>query len=114
MSVKCPKCGNGLSPSAKNCPKCGAPANAAEYRRQYGPCRHCGALLERARHRQIHQSTYLRDGNTEYRHDVSHTPCPHCGDPKPLAGAADNPFIVWGVILCALLLLLCWLLSAIR
>lgn len=112
MLLKCPKCGNGLSPSARNCPKCGSPANEREYRRQYGPCRRCGAVLERARHREVYETQYQRDGNTHYRDAVRHVPCAQCGEPRPFQTLLDNVFVIWVALALIALVLIGWVFPA--
>lgn len=97
----CIKCAQILSPAARNCPKCGSPANAREMRKQFGDCNSCGTQLNRYLHKSSNTSEYLRDGTTHYSRYVTHTPCSNCGDPAPLASWDDSSFLtgIVGIVL---------------
>jgi hypothetical protein len=74
-----PQCNNTLSTTAKACPKCHHPTKP-----KLGHCRICDSVLDVDRYRYRTTSSYIRDGNTQYRSHTVHVPCPECGELKPL------------------------------
>jgi len=44
-------------------------------------------------YRQMRHFSYVSDGNTTGGSYMSHTACPHCGEPKPFYGFWDIPFL---------------------
>lgn len=79
--IKCEKCGFDISKKAKQCPRC---YNATTLE-VMDNCRSCGKKLVRNNHFSKYFSTYMKDGTTTRgKYIIEHTPCPYCGDPKPL------------------------------
>ena len=89
----CRSCSADMSSSAERCPKCGTPKDPSVM----APCRSCGKVLDSDRYASlsISRSTTslsdirIVDGTSQpvfsfATREVSHTACPHCGDPKPL------------------------------
>jgi hypothetical protein len=87
--VHCEKCGKEKSQKVKGCPHCGH--RVLKPSETY-PCRTCGKLLEKAIYRAWSSSTYqthfIQDGSSHIGTGIAggatHSPCPNCGEPKPL------------------------------
>lgn len=84
MLTKCPSCGNKISQNAKTCPHCKCVIETFR-KPEMKPCRSCRTPLVVKEH---HATVYKSDPKILDRSPVSahvkHTPCPHCGDPRPL------------------------------
>jgi hypothetical protein len=89
-AVKCTKCAATMAKDASGCPSCGAPAPW-----NLGSCRTCNAPLARSQHRYKSHYTYVSvsngNGGTRGGSFWQHTPCPKCGDPRPLREFIDTP-----------------------
>jgi hypothetical protein len=84
MLLKCPDCGKEISKNARICPHC--KCDIATFKPQETePCRTCKTPLVVKEHR---ATVYKSDPKILDRSPVSahtvHTPCPKCGDPRPL------------------------------
>lgn len=90
MMVKCPDCGKKISKNAMICPHC--KCSIAAFRKlETKPCRVCGAPLLVKDHLSVeYKSTPWiidRSSVTEY---LKHTPCPQCGEPRPILQAQES------------------------
>ena len=87
--VKCANCSASMSADAEKCPKCKA-RNGRKPAKMMA-CRVCGAMLEKAVHRQYSMSAGgVYKGTTQYTASLVHVPCPRCGEPKPLMRPYDE------------------------
>ena len=97
--IQCKACGKPRSSSAKECLHCGDGKPAA----RLSPCRACGSMLERKKHRKVSYSSSVVNGSTRTSASVSHIPCSHCGDPQPtpwkLVDSPSRDEIVWLMII---------------
>lgn len=107
MLVKCVKCGNGLSPAAKNCPQCRYPTSVQEYRKQLGNCRACGVELRRSLHRNVVSSRLISLNGTLHYDTYQHVPCTQCGEPKPFYTLRELPFGDWLTAFIVIALFVC-------
>lgn len=84
MLVKCPDCGKKISKNARICPHCKCDTAAAGPKKTE-PCRTCRTPLIVEEHRAtVYQSDpKILDRSPVTSHTV-HTPCPKCGDLRPL------------------------------
>jgi predicted RNA-binding Zn-ribbon protein involved in translation (DUF1610 family) len=91
MLLKCPKCGKKISRDAMICPHCKCDI-AASRPDDMERCRTCGTPLPVKEHR---ATVYKSDPTILDRSPVSahtvHTPCPKCGDPRPLDRTNRSP-----------------------
>lgn len=107
MLQKCPKCGKEISKNARICPHCKCDI-AAFKPKETEPCRTCKTPLIVEEHR---ATVYKSDPKILDRSSVSahtvHTPCPKCGDPRPLdrsdmPSRAGRRALVVGLVIAAL------------
>ncbi len=105
MLTKCPSCGNKISQNAKTCPHCKCVIEAFR-KPEMKPCRSCGTPLAVKEH---HAMVYKSDPKILDRSPVSshirHTPCPRCGDPRPLDEVYAPPRSKKTVLLITLLVI---------
>ena len=87
--IECKNCKAQISPKATCCPQCNTPTSD----KAYGHCRVCGTQLLRHLYKEVVVSSYQVEGTTRQSATVAHTPCPKCGDPKPLYNIGDNMFV---------------------
>jgi predicted RNA-binding Zn-ribbon protein involved in translation (DUF1610 family) len=103
MLRKCPDCGKEISKNARICPHCKCDV-AAFKPEETERCRTCGTPLPVKEHR---ATVYKSDPTVLDRSPVSahtvHTPCPKCGDPRPL-DRANMPRRTGRMVLVAALL----------
>lgn len=78
--TKCKNCGNAISKIAKKCPNCGSLTK----QEKMDNCRSCKKPLVRSKHLSINYSETIQNGTTKILAYNTHSPCPYCGDPKPL------------------------------
>ncbi len=104
MLHKCPDCGKEISKNARICPHCKCDI-AAFKPQETERCRTCGTPLVVKEHR---ATVYKSDPKILDRSPVSahtvHTPCPKCGDPRPL-DKANQPRRAGKMALVAALLI---------
>ncbi len=105
MLTKCPSCGNKISANATSCPHC--KCIIENFRKpEMRPCRSCGSSLAVKEH---YVTIYKSDPTILDRSPVSehtkHTPCPKCGDPRPLEGSTAKSSSPMKMIAAAILLL---------
>jgi hypothetical protein len=84
MLVSCPGCGKEISKSAMICPHCKCDTASLE-KKETKPCRICKAPLVVKDHLSIIYKSNPRivDGNP-VSSSVKYTPCPKCGEPRPI------------------------------
>lgn len=92
MLIKCPECGKEISKSAMICPHCKRSTQSSE-KKEMRPCRICKTPLVVKDHLSV---AYKSDPSIVVGNSVSssmkYTPCPNCGEPKPiLPGAQTSP-----------------------
>jgi len=105
MLVKCPDCGKEISRNARICPHCKCDTTAAGPKKTE-PCRTCRTPLIVEEHR---ATVYKSDPKILDRSPVTahtvHTPCPKCGDPRPLDKANMSPLAGKRMLVISLLVL---------
>lgn len=103
MLTKCPSCGNKISQNAKTCPHCTCVIETFR-KPEMKPCRSCRTPLAVKEH---YAMIYKSDPKILDRSPVSahvkHTPCPRCGDPRPLDETFAPPRSKKPVLLAAVL-----------
>ncbi|HEX5338252.1 MAG TPA: hypothetical protein VFW53_07415, partial [Gallionella sp.] len=103
MMIKCPDCGKKISKNAMICPHC--KCSIAAFRKlESKPCRICGTPLLVKDHLAIeYKSTpWIIDRSSVTEH-LKYTPCPQCGEPRPILQAQEksplNKIVVAAVLL---------------
>jgi hypothetical protein len=92
--VNCGSCSAKISAGADRCPKCGARNERKPV--ELMACRVCGSELEKAAHRRYSVSAGgVYNGTTQYHSSLEHSPCPKCGEPKPLLRPYDDVHEKW-------------------
>jgi hypothetical protein len=105
MLVKCPGCGKEISKSAMICPHCKC-NTAVSGKKKMKPCRICKAPLVTDDHFSIiYKSDPSIVGGNSVSSSLKYTPCPKCGEPRPIL--QDTPTssmksVLAGVILLAI------------
>jgi predicted RNA-binding Zn-ribbon protein involved in translation (DUF1610 family) len=97
-TMSCPNCGSAIAINAAYCPKCGVPINVRTV-----PCRTCSTPLAVERHRSTYvtseitgASHYEVNGvvnstvNRSFKHHVDFSPCPNCGESRPILAYEDS------------------------
>lgn len=78
--IECESCGASMSENADACPSCRQPVVPE----QMANCRSCGKSLQVSKHCTQYVSSSIVNGTSTSTMHWRHTPCPSCGDPKPL------------------------------
>ena len=90
MLVKCPGCGKEISKSAMICPHCKCDTRSFA-QKETRPCRICKTPLVVKNHLSL---VYKSDPSIVAGNSVSsslkYTPCPKCGEPKPILEEAQT------------------------
>jgi hypothetical protein len=84
MLIKCPGCGKEISKGAMICPHCKC-NTASLVKKEIKPCRICKAPLILKDHLSIvyKSDPGIIDGNS-VSSSLKYTPCPKCGEPRPI------------------------------
>jgi hypothetical protein len=84
MLVKCPGCGKEISKSAMICPHCKC-STASSGKKEMKPCRICKTSLVVNDHLStVYKSDPSIIGGNSVSSSVKYTPCPKCGEPRPI------------------------------
>lgn len=96
MLVKCPGCGKEISKNARICPHCKRDT-AALQQPEMRPCRACKTPLRVKDHLStVYTSTPWIVDRSPVTASVKYTPCPQCGEPRPiLPGPIISPARLW-------------------
>lgn len=96
MLVKCPECGKEISKNAMICPHCKCSVAAAR-KVEMKPCRVCGTPLLVKDHLSMeYKSTPWIIDRSSVTATLKYTPCPKCGEPRPiLPMEPESPLLKW-------------------
>jgi hypothetical protein len=84
MLVKCPGCGKEISKNAMICPHCKCSTSSLE-KKETKPCRICKTPLVVDDHLSIvYTSTPSIVNGDPVSSSLKYTPCPRCGEPRPI------------------------------
>jgi hypothetical protein len=103
MLVKCPGCGKEISKSAMICPHCKCSTTSLE-KKETKPCRICKTPLVVKDHLSIvyKSNSSVVDGNP-VSSSLKYTPCPKCGEPRPILQESPSSPIKPGLVIIILL-----------